>query len=133
MPLSHYVGYNLWILKATFLNRGRGIHVFKDLNSLKSLIYEYCKGVEKTCGGGSTQKTGKSSKIKQTLEETAEFDPRMEIEEEAADLEEETDEYDPENPGKPNYLPQMMRIHLIPKRVQTNQNQRHNLQGKNTF
>jgi hypothetical protein len=42
------LGYNLWILKATFLNRGRGIHVFRDLNSLKTLIMEYCKGVDKT-------------------------------------------------------------------------------------
>jgi hypothetical protein len=55
MPLSHYIGiavslfigYNVWILKATYLNRGRGIHVFKDLNELKNLISEYCKGVEK--------------------------------------------------------------------------------------
>lgn len=40
MPLSHCVGKNFWILKATNLNRGRGIHVFNDLESLKNLIKE---------------------------------------------------------------------------------------------
>ena len=35
MPLSHWSGQNFWFLKATNLNRGRGIHVFKDLESLK--------------------------------------------------------------------------------------------------
>jgi len=28
MPVSHFTGHNFWILKATHLNRGRGIHVF---------------------------------------------------------------------------------------------------------
>ena len=45
MPLSHFSGNNFWILKATNLNRGRGIHVFKDLQSLHQLIDWYCKGV----------------------------------------------------------------------------------------
>ncbi|CAI2373825.1 unnamed protein product [Moneuplotes crassus] len=40
MPLSHSVGKNFWILKATNLNRGRGIHVFNSLESLKALIHE---------------------------------------------------------------------------------------------
>jgi len=31
MPLCHFDSYNLWILKPTHLNRGRGIHVFRDL------------------------------------------------------------------------------------------------------
>lgn len=47
MPLSHFAGYNFWILKATNLNRGRGIHVFSDLKSLKKLVEDYCKGVDK--------------------------------------------------------------------------------------
>lgn len=47
MPLSHFCGHNFWILKATNLNRGRGIHVFKDIKSLHKLIEEYCKGVDK--------------------------------------------------------------------------------------
>mmetsp|Transcript_28395 Transcript_28395/g.25122 ORF Transcript_28395/g.25122 Transcript_28395/m.25122 type:complete len:140 (+) Transcript_28395:14-433(+) len=47
MPLSHFSGHNFWILKVTNLNRGRGIHVFKDIKSLKKLMEEYCKGVDK--------------------------------------------------------------------------------------
>jgi hypothetical protein len=43
-PLSHFDGYNLWILKPTHMNRGRGIHVFKDLPTLHKLIKEYCHG-----------------------------------------------------------------------------------------
>ena len=43
-PLSHFDGYNLWLLKPTHLNRGRGIHVFNDLNTLHKLIKEYCLG-----------------------------------------------------------------------------------------
>jgi hypothetical protein len=43
-PLSHFDGYNLWLLKPTHLNRGRGIHIFKDLPTLHKLIKEYCQG-----------------------------------------------------------------------------------------
>lgn len=43
-PLSHFDGFNLWLLKPTHLNRGRGIHVFKDLPTLHKLIREYCIG-----------------------------------------------------------------------------------------
>ena len=43
-PLSHFDGYNLWLLKPTHLNRGRGIHVFNDLPTLHKLIKEYCSG-----------------------------------------------------------------------------------------
>lgn len=46
MPLCHFVGKNMWILKPTFLNRGRGIHVFRSLTQLKSLISEYIYGSE---------------------------------------------------------------------------------------
>ena len=31
----------LWLLKPTFLNRGRGIHIFQSLEQLCSLIDEY--------------------------------------------------------------------------------------------
>ena len=44
MPLSHFSGKNFWILKATNLNRGRGIHVFRDIQTLNKLIDCYCKG-----------------------------------------------------------------------------------------
>ena len=43
-PISHFDGHNLWLLKPTHLNRGRGIHVFNDLNTLHKLIKEYCVG-----------------------------------------------------------------------------------------
>jgi len=42
MPLCHFAGHNLWLLKPTNLNRGRGIHVFRDLENLKELITKYC-------------------------------------------------------------------------------------------
>ena len=48
MPFCHFVGHNLWILKAVHLNRGRGIHVFNSLDELKKLIKEYCVGKEMT-------------------------------------------------------------------------------------
>lgn len=38
LPLSHFDGFNLWLLKPTHLNRGRGIHVFRDLDTLHKLI-----------------------------------------------------------------------------------------------
>ena len=44
MPLCHFDSYNLWILKPTHLNRGRGIHVFRDPESLHKLIKQYCSG-----------------------------------------------------------------------------------------
>ena len=43
-PMSHFAGFNLWLLKPTHLNRGRGIHVFRDLDDLHKLIKEYCEG-----------------------------------------------------------------------------------------
>ena len=46
MPLCHFDSYNLWLLKPTHLNRGRGIHVFNDLDTLNKLIKQYCSGKE---------------------------------------------------------------------------------------
>ena len=60
MPLSHCAGQNFWILKATNLNRGRGIHVFNDLESLKTLIDDYCTGYQTVSSpekGKQVQKT----------------------------------------------------------------------------
>ena len=34
IPPSHFQGHNIWILKATGFNRGRGIHVFNKLDDL---------------------------------------------------------------------------------------------------
>lgn len=41
MPLPFFNGGNIWILKATGFNRGRGIHVFSSADELKTLIKEY--------------------------------------------------------------------------------------------
>lgn len=38
MPECHFAGSNLWIVKPTGMNRGNGIHVFKDLPSLTQLV-----------------------------------------------------------------------------------------------
>ena len=46
MPLCHFDFYNLWILKPTHLNRGRGIHVFRDMETCHKLIKQYCQGKE---------------------------------------------------------------------------------------
>ena len=48
MPECHFDGFNLWLLKPTHLNRGRGIHVFRDLETLMKLIKQYCVGKEET-------------------------------------------------------------------------------------
>ena len=34
IPPSHFQGHNIWILKATGFNRGRGIHVFNKIDDL---------------------------------------------------------------------------------------------------
>ena len=44
MPLNHFIGKNVWILKPTSFNRGKGIHVVSDLKKLKRLIKEYSGG-----------------------------------------------------------------------------------------
>lgn len=45
LPNSHFDGYNLWFLKVTKLNRGRGIYVFDTLDKLVSLIKDLEEGV----------------------------------------------------------------------------------------
>ena len=39
-PECHFTGHNLWILKPIGLNRGRGIHIFRNLEFLKKIIIE---------------------------------------------------------------------------------------------
>lgn len=39
-PDSH----NVWLLKPTFLNRGRGIHIFTNLTEFERLINQYVRG-----------------------------------------------------------------------------------------
>lgn len=43
---SHFIGHNVWILKACGFNRGIGIHVFNDLETMKKLIKDYKQGVD---------------------------------------------------------------------------------------
>jgi len=42
---THYAGQNLWILKPTGFNRGRGISVFDSIDKLRTLLKEYSEGV----------------------------------------------------------------------------------------
>jgi phosphoribosylamine-glycine ligase len=42
MPCSHFVGKNIWILKPTGLNRGKGIHVVDNVKKVKALIKQHC-------------------------------------------------------------------------------------------
>lgn len=63
MPLSHCAGYNFWILKATNLNRGRGIHVFNDLDSLKTLIAEQWNYSESKPAAKDKDESTKSNKV----------------------------------------------------------------------
>lgn len=42
MPMSHFKGKNIWILKPTGLNRGRGIHVLDSVKECKDRIRESC-------------------------------------------------------------------------------------------
>jgi hypothetical protein len=46
----------MWLLKPTHLNRGRGIHVFNDLETLKKLIKEYCMGKDEESWKKKTKK-----------------------------------------------------------------------------
>lgn len=71
-PVSHFDGYNLWLLKPTHLNRGRGIHVFRDLETLNRLIKDYCAGKDEEL------KTNKKDSAK---EEPTEMQPPGQVEE----------------------------------------------------
>lgn len=46
MPMCHFQGKNLWIMKLTSLNRGQGIHVVSSFKKIKKLIRDYCRGRE---------------------------------------------------------------------------------------
>jgi hypothetical protein len=47
LPTSHFVGSNVWILKPTGLNRGKGIHVVNSFKALKSQVKYYCQDAQK--------------------------------------------------------------------------------------
>ena len=42
LPISHFLGKNIWILKPTGLNRGKGIHVIDKIKEIKRLIKQTC-------------------------------------------------------------------------------------------
>ena len=46
MPMCHFSGQNIWILKPTGFNRGKGIHVVNSIQKLKKLIKEHSRGKE---------------------------------------------------------------------------------------
>ena len=40
VPSTHFAGKNIWLIKPSGNNRGRGIHIFNDSDSFKALIAE---------------------------------------------------------------------------------------------
>jgi hypothetical protein len=56
MPLCHFKGKNIWILKPTSLNRGKGIHVVSGIKKIKKLIREYGRGKGITNAVGANNK-----------------------------------------------------------------------------
>jgi hypothetical protein len=45
LKTSHHMSKNIWLLKPTGMNRGRGIYVFNTLDRLKTLIRELTEGI----------------------------------------------------------------------------------------
>lgn len=41
LPDSHFIGRNIWLIKPTCFNRGRGIQIFDKVETLENLIGEY--------------------------------------------------------------------------------------------
>jgi len=62
MPLSHFSGSNLWILKPTTLNRGRGIHIFSNLLKLKEIITNYVHSKNASNSMINAKKNNRNSK-----------------------------------------------------------------------
>ena len=50
MPMCHFTGQNIWILKPTGFNRGRGIHVVDSIKKIKKIIKDYAKGNQTAYG-----------------------------------------------------------------------------------
>ena len=76
MPLCHFDSFNLWLLKPTHLNRGRGIHVFRDVETLHKLIKQYCTGKEEVSKKSKDfQPKDNAEKQDQLATETAANDP----------------------------------------------------------
>ena len=43
---SYFGGKNLWLIKPTSYNRGRGIRIFKDIKTLIGYLKDFSDGVE---------------------------------------------------------------------------------------
>ena len=63
MPMCHFAGQNVWILKPTGFNRGKGIHVVNSISKLKRLIKEYSRGREANSVGPSSTTIFQGSKF----------------------------------------------------------------------
>jgi len=44
IPPTHFIGQNIWILKALDLNRGRGIKIANSLDEIKKTLKKYYDG-----------------------------------------------------------------------------------------
>jgi hypothetical protein len=69
--MCHFDGFNLWLLKPTHLNRGRGIHVFRDLDTLHKLIKEYCQGKDEEVKVRKTEAEAQPKKEEESPEEAS--------------------------------------------------------------
>jgi hypothetical protein len=67
---THFDGHNLWILKPTGFNRGRGVHVFQTIDELKKLLKDYSEGV--TFNINSSCNKGEENKEKEKERESRE-------------------------------------------------------------
>ena len=45
---SHYIGENIWLIKAINLNRGRCIKIANNINDIESIIKRFYKGIHKS-------------------------------------------------------------------------------------
>ena len=54
MPMCHFTGQNIWILKPTGFNRGRGIHVVDSIKKIKKIIKDYAKGNQSVYAPGGS-------------------------------------------------------------------------------
>jgi hypothetical protein len=48
IPETHFAGKNIWILKPTGFNRGRGVTPFNSVERLKNLLKHYAEGTNDT-------------------------------------------------------------------------------------
>jgi hypothetical protein len=69
---THIAGHNIWILKPTGFNRGRGVAVFDTIEKLRNLLKFYSEGVLE--GGATEVPTSSAKEEKRGKVETVEAD-----------------------------------------------------------